>query len=90
MGAVVSATLAVQPIYYTHRMFFEFEANRIYNIQNNTTTITVLDDANSIVLYEWIPYLCRPNPYVVKNTRTSIIVLEFECDSELEYDIEFE
>ena len=90
MGAVVSATLAVQPIYYTHRMFFEFEANRIYNIQNNTTTITVLDDANSIVLYEWIPYLCRPNPYVVKNMRASHIVLEFECDSELEYDIEFE
>jgi len=89
MGAV-SATLAVQPIYYTHRMFFEFEANRIYNIQNNTTTITVLDDANSIVLYEWIPYLCRPNPYVVKNIDKQIIVLEFECDSELEYDIEFE
>ena len=77
MGAIVSAALAVQ--YYTHRMTFDFEPGRAYDVRNNGSTIVVRDDAGTIVLHEWIPYTCRPNPYAAK-TMGGQIVLEFECE----------
>ena len=81
MGAIVSAALAVQ--YYTHRMAFDVEPGRTYDVRNNGSTIVVRDDAGTTVLHEWIPYTCRPNPYAAK-TMDGQIVLEFECEEHLE------